>query len=274
VSGAGAPGHPDHPRGATACAGAYTLDTPLFGGPEEAVWEGRTTRGEAVLITLGLPVRVGPAELRARLGLPVAGVVPLLDVGTLDGSPDTVVIVEAHPAGVRSDEAYDRRAVAAVRAADAWRLGAAVGRIVLGAHAAGRVVAGVRPDAVWLDAADIGAPTALAPRAATLWALRGRTDAGVMPGHAMVVASPEIVLGADPVCSDDAFALAVSTWWWATGRHPTGTSDHDAQVLAIGRGAYVAPPGPPGVRNALRSALARRADRPTVADLVAVLAGA
>ena len=119
---------------------------------------------------------------------------------------------------------------------------------------------------------DPAAFVALAPRAARLWALRQRVDAGVAPGHLAVFEPPELLDGAGPTRPDDVFSLAASFWWWATGQHPFSDGGRDEQVLAIMMGERRPWPGPPSLEPMLSMSLGPRVGRPSLITVVELLA--
>lgn len=261
----------DHLRGVRACGGRFVLEEPLFGAPEESVWLGSGEEGP-VLVTLGLSTGLTRAELEELLVLPFPGIAPLVAVGQLDRpEPEVDVVVEALPAGVVSAQAFAALEGDA-RLHAAQELAVGVGRAVLGAHDAYLPVAGVRPDAVWTREGDPAAFVALAPRAARLWALRQRVDAGVAPGHLAVFEPPELLDGAGPTRPDDVFSLAASFWWWATGQHPFSDGGRDEQVLAILMGERRPWPGPPSLEPMLSMSLGPRVGRPSLVTVVELLA--
>jgi hypothetical protein len=202
---------------ATACEGRYALERLWTGGPDEAVYVSGST-----LVSVGPPTGLSPAELAERLALGFDGVTELVEVCRVDGAEKDAV-VEALPAGAPVDGPTPH----------AVALGLATGRVLKAAHAAGAALGGIRPDAVW--AVD-GELTAIAPRAALLWSLRARADAGIVPGHAIAFLSPERIRGGPPSPSDDVFALAATVAFWATGAYPYAGETRDARILATAAG--------------------------------------
>jgi predicted TIM-barrel enzyme len=241
-------------EGASVCDGRWRLVERLAGAAEETVWRA----DPAALVAVGWDTGVPADELASALALPHGGVTPLLAAGRLDGT-DRQVLVEALPAGRPRDRAADL--------ATARRWGARTAAIAAGAHAAGDVLGGIRPEAVRI-AGD--AVAAIAPRATRLWELRD-TDVGVVPGYAELYRSPERLSGAGVSAADDVFAIAATVVAWATGAHAFAGAtpgERDASLLTGRRASFS---GPPSVALLLAAALGAAPGRPAAGALAAGL---
>lgn len=250
---------PDAPamilHGATVCRGRWRLAAPLYGSADESVWRA----SPEALITVGWASDRAAAEVQALLALPVHGVTPLLAVGRLDGH-DRDALVEAIPPGTPSP-------LRTPDIATACRWGAAVAAIVAAAHAAGVVVGGLRPKAVWIDD---GAVAALAPRATHFWELSA-ADIGIVWDHQSVILSPERIAGGGVSAADDLFALAVTVAIWATGQFPFAGDTRDAQVRGILFGNRIRFAGPTSLATLIAAALGPAGTRLSAADIGAGL---
>lgn len=101
---------------------------------------------------------------------------------------------------------------------DVRALGGAVAQVLAAVHAAGGVLAGIRPELIYVD--DRGAFAALLPRGPS-FAASAPMPRGVRT-YAMPYMAPEQLTHHQVTAPGDVFALAASLWFLATGRTRSG----------------------------------------------------
>jgi len=224
---------------------------------------------ERRLITLSGGHEASHSEMRARLALPVAGVTPLELIADVD-DPDGALwggdcMVEIEPAGVPV------RTLAPLAEPAAIRIGIGVARIAARAHAAGFVLAGIRPEAIYVTGGrDRPEVSALAPRGTT-FIQTGRRAHG-LPALAALY-ERETLTDRPRTAATDVFALCATLFELVAGAHPFGEPGDQ-----LGRLAAAQPidwPGSPALGEVLRSGLAADpAERPTATELAEALSRA
>ncbi len=208
-------------------------------------------------------------EFRQTQAVSHPNVVRFLD---LDRDGDAWFIVMELLSGETLSPLLRRVAPAGLPAAEALRIGCAVGDALVHAHSRGVTHGDVKPDNIFLtDAGDVRLfDFGVAPETA---AASPGTETGVAVAAAAtrVYASPEMLAGEVPEPLDDVFSLGCVIHEMVSGRHPYGRRGadraHDAAVVP----ERLASLGPARA-SAVASALAfSRAERPTMIELLRVL---
>jgi hypothetical protein len=224
--------------------------------------------GDRRLVTVSGPHAEPHAVLVAHLALPVVGIAPLELVSTVDDPEDGWrgdCMVEVAPEGAPA------LALAPLPEPAAVRIALRVAEIAAGAHGAGLVVNGIRPDLVYVTGDRVHPEvTALAPRGPRFIHEARAASSGL--GALAALYDRETMLGLPPTAASDVFALCATVFQLVTGQHPFG--EHPGEQLS--RMAADAPldwPGSPALGALLRRGFSPDpAARPTVAELAAALA--
>jgi hypothetical protein len=260
---------PPPPAGArTIGRGWIVIGDPLDVGRATGVYRGHVAGrpDERRLITLGCGHDESHATMRARLAFPVAGVTPLELVANVDAPDSTTwvndALVEVEPAGVPVGSLAPLSEPAAIRVA------IATARILATAHAAGHVLGGVRPGAIYVTG-DRNHPevTALAPRGTEF------LDTGKRSGGMQALATVyerESLTHKEKIAATDVFALCATTFELVAGAHPFGPLG--AQLGGLIAYRMIPWPGSPELGAVLQRGLAREpSDRFTAAELADAL---
>lgn len=187
-----------------------TLSAPLRSGNADAVCVG--TAGEKrYLVTLSTKHAESFEAIQRRMRIDVAGVAPLAYVGPSDeGCPYPDALVEEITTGFEAKPTIREDILCA--------LGSKVAKVVASVHQTGGVLAGIRPELIYVD--DHSVFTTLVPRGPS-FAASAPMPRGVRT-YAMPYMAPETYLENEITAAGDIFALAESLWFLATGAHPFG----------------------------------------------------
>jgi hypothetical protein len=221
------------------------------------MYRGRGEDGR-VLVTMTAPQTVAHAELVRRLAIGVEGITPLLDVTTvvIEGVPYDV-LVEAEPEGA---------ALTNFRMEDSAAVARGLAAHVARAHAAGRVLGGIRPELVYTDGYVC---TGLAPRAEWFFMTAGGRCYGVPPCFDEVYLSPEMLSLAQPTPASDVFSLCATLAWILDGVPPFPGRTLIERLGAAMQGSPRRLDVDPVIVAGMR---ANPADRPQLSAIQAVLA--
>jgi len=182
-----------------------SLGSPIRSGNADCVCIG-TAGDKRYLVTLSTQHSENYEAMHRRMRLDIAGIAPLVYVGKTDeGCPFPDALVE-EIIGSEATPTLDVRA-----------LGGAVAKVVAAVHAANGVLAGIRPELIYVDN---GAFAALVPRGPQ-FAASAPMPRGVRT-YAMPYMAPETLSNSALTAAADVFALAESLWFLATGMHPFG----------------------------------------------------
>lgn len=231
----------------------------LRGGNADAVYLG-TQGDKRYLVTLSTKHTEAHESIRRRMAFPFEGIAPLAFVGATDeGCPFADALVEELPDGHEAVPKLPEAAVAAI--------GIAVGRIATQFHAAGGVIAGIRPELIFVD--DNNVFTTMAPRGPA-FASSAPMSRGVRT-YALPYTSLEALVHGQLSAASDVFGLAASLWFLASGAHPFGEQPMDVMNHLAGN-----QPLPWTGRAALGAILLAcfaptPSERPTARDLVSRL---
>lgn len=261
--------------GARTGDGRFELVTALQGTPERGRFIARGPDPSiAHLVAVSGPLAMQYEDAEGRLALRgVGGVAPLDHVGPLE--PDAhplglVACVERLPRGLAS---HNWAAAGPLPFATVVSLGAQLAAIVARARATGHTLWTIRPEVVYVTGS-VGSAfvTGIAPRCEQFWSLEAPRDGGRFPVFADVFTAPERIHG-EIAAAGDAFAVAATVAYWATGHPPFVGEALDEQTEASRAGhrrpwtadwrlaAIIGPALDPSPGN-----------RPTIEDLAVLLA--
>lgn len=199
------------------------LGAPIRSGNADCVCIG-TAGGKRYLVTLSTQHSENYEAIHRRMRLDIPGIAPLVYVGkTDDGCPFADALVE-EIIGSEAKPTLDVR-----------ELGAAVAKVVAAVHAAKGVLAGIRPELIYVEN---NAFAALLPRGPQFAASAPMTR-GVRT-YAMPYMSPEAFTNSEVSAAGDVFELAESLWFLATGAHPFGSDTMEVvqNLMANKRAAW------------------------------------
>lgn len=263
------------PLGARTADGRYMVLWHMQGAPENGIYTAGETSGmsgDRFLATLSTRQTVPYDELALALAFDTPGVPPIAHIGPVETGEfplEIDALIETMPDGARSHEWVP----APLTPQAAATLGIAMARVLDEAHRHGLVLAGVRPQTVWVS----GTPerprlAGLTPRAELFWQTAARLDYGVPPAYDDVYAAPEWLGGHEPTAASDVFSLCATLAWWLTGDHPFAGRSFMEQTDAILAGRRAPWRGPAALREVIERGLARRpGERASLADVITAL---
>jgi len=244
------------PEGVRIAGGWWTIIERLRGEPDRGMY--RAVGDGSVLVTMSAPQRRPNRELCARFGYAIAGIAPMIGIPAVAlGGEDYDALIEREPAG----EPVTQR-----RPADPRAVGRELAAIVARAHAAGRVLGGIRPELVYSDGARC---TGVAPRAEPFLAGAVERCYGVAPCFEQVYLSPEALALRPVTAASDVFSLCATLAYLFDGEPPFAGANLIERIGAAMRGAH----RELGLPAVVRAGLAVEPEqRPCAAELVELLA--
>jgi hypothetical protein len=264
----------EFPSGATLAGGSFRLGERLRGSRDRGMFRARSAidlAHGAYLVTVGSRQSQPHARARAELAMATPGIAALRYVGTVEGEHEGHydAMVEDEPAG-------------APLAARALPLAEPVVVMLLfellavldQAHSAGVVVAGLRPELIYVrDASGLPTLSGIAPRAERFLATALAPSHGVPPMFDDVFLAPEALAMAPLDGASDVFSLCAVAAQLLTGQHPVAGDTVASQAVAISSGRRRGPAGSPGLAALLDAGMSpARRDRPDLAALKSGLA--
>lgn len=266
------------PAFSTLDSGRYTIGSKCHGGPERGIYsldreDGPEQRSDRCWVVIGQRQPAPYAEIAARLALPFAGVAPLLHVGpvfdirnTHNGLYDG--LVEELPAGWDTDEDPPD-------GSDAIDAALALAGILVEAHAAGRVLLGIRPETVFTVRDGRRRRFAgIAPRCEAFWASARPPAESAPPAFEHFYFPIEVLVGRPATPASDVFSLCAVLAHWVSG-YPFAGDDIVSRLGAVMQNTRTPWTGPAALQPIIDRGLASDpARRPAVAQLIADLSSA
>lgn len=268
---------PEFPLTDTLGGSAYRVEQHLRGRGSQTLWLGReVATGADLLVACDVhnSERQDVVALRRAVSYQLPGIFELAYVGAFDPNDSRTNVDPADEWAMVEKVTAGSWLPRVLGPADPWRaptkaieLGRSAGRILLRAHAAGIMLARIRPELMWAERRDGHfAVTGLSPRAIELF-MRKVTEMVTHPVFDRFYHAPEI--RKDPDDRALAYSLAVMVAEWATGRYPFA-SRHAPNGVETGVHEPIA--APPPLARLLEATIRRdRNERPRLAEFVGEL---
>jgi hypothetical protein len=251
------------PLGETVGGGRYRIVSSLFGdGADRVDLAIDASEPDAQFLVSSTYRQVPAAEIQRDLAYRQPGVLEIVFVGTLDERGDDLqarsmrtqqtAVVERLPSGL----CLRRLITAALEPVVAVTLAIDVGRILLGAANAGRLLVRLRPETIWARREGTHLKvTGLSDRTEQLFRAAKRICYTVPPPFERRYTAPEVVMDQAVTDRTLTFILGILVAEWVTGQHPFPDALCFGDASSIVRGAHASIDAGPALRSLIEQSL-------------------